>query len=369
MTQQPVSPPNYQRHRRALSSPEKNDAQDAIPRRRTLSLHELTWIAPPSPAAASLSTEVSGDSPAPPQNGGIPCPPPPPPVYSGGNSRKTKGGRIITTMWSCGICLEDFNYPKRPVKCNGGHTFCRSCLEKYIEVCLRTPGVVGFKCPMSFACGTEFPVSVASKMFPQGRVEEVLANATLKDAKSDDWVFRCENATCPGVLRAPASSSMPSFLQCNSCSQSLLLGPQDEEFYLKLRNQPGMTLEERLDAFYFARKTKQCPYCHKVIERVEGCPHMTCVCGKEFCWNCGGKYKKGSPWFLGSHYHRLAVNGCPHLLFPNNEAACKAARGALFVGKVTALVTLGPPLLVGGAVFVGIPFGIYRGCRAIYRRR
>jgi len=37
--------------------------------------------------------------------------------------------------------------------------------------------------------------------------------------------------------------------------------------------------------------TKQCPHCHKNIEKNQGCNHMTCQknsggCGHEFCWIC-----------------------------------------------------------------------------------
>ncbi|KAJ0114525.1 hypothetical protein J7T55_004768 [Diaporthe amygdali] len=36
--------------------------------------------------------------------------------------------------------------------------------------------------------------------------------------------------------------------------------------------------------------TKACPKCAKRIEKNEGCMHMTCHCGHEFCWECTG------PW-------------------------------------------------------------------------
>jgi len=35
------------------------------------------------------------------------------------------------------------------------------------------------------------------------------------------------------------------------------------------------------------RNFKQCPACKKWIERYEGCDHMTCQCGHEFCFQCG----------------------------------------------------------------------------------
>ncbi|KAM1309725.1 hypothetical protein ACFX13_006542 [Malus domestica] len=36
---------------------------------------------------------------------------------------------------------------------------------------------------------------------------------------------------------------------------------------------------------------RQCVKCNHMIELAEGCYHMTCRCGHEFCYNCGGEWK------------------------------------------------------------------------------
>ena len=35
------------------------------------------------------------------------------------------------------------------------------------------------------------------------------------------------------------------------------------------------------------KKWKQCPTCLNMVERIEGCNHMDCICGVEFCYRCG----------------------------------------------------------------------------------
>lgn len=40
-------------------------------------------------------------------------------------------------------------------------------------------------------------------------------------------------------------------------------------------------------------KYQKCKKCNCVIERNEGCPHMTCKCGHQFCYGCGTKWSSG----------------------------------------------------------------------------
>ena len=54
---------------------------------------------------------------------------------------------------------------------------------------------------------------------------------------------------------------------------------------------------------------KQCPKCKRIIERIKGCPHIICICGKSFCFNCEGDW-------VGT-YH-----ACP----PEHEEEKKKAR-------------------------------------------
>lgn len=38
-------------------------------------------------------------------------------------------------------------------------------------------------------------------------------------------------------------------------------------------------------------KYKKCYGCSRVVERNQGCPHMTCKCGSQFCYYCAGKWE------------------------------------------------------------------------------
>lgn len=36
----------------------------------------------------------------------------------------------------------------------------------------------------------------------------------------------------------------------------------------------------------------QCPKCKQYLEKIDGCNHMTCICGTQYCNKCGNEYEK-----------------------------------------------------------------------------
>jgi hypothetical protein len=47
------------------------------------------------------------------------------------------------------------------------------------------------------------------------------------------------------------------------------------------------TLRTRLSEFRIRLTTTKCPGCHMRVKKLDGCNHITCVCGTDFCYRCG----------------------------------------------------------------------------------
>ena len=63
-----------------------------------------------------------------------------------------------------------------------------------------------------------------------------------------------------------------------------------------------------------------CPSCFSLIQRTEGCPHMKCKCGAQFCYTCG------APWPCGqSHADTLPRLAEPEAVVPEAVAVPVAA--------------------------------------------
>ena len=58
---------------------------------------------------------------------------------------------------------------------------------------------------------------------------------------------------------------------------------------------------------YLAENTMVCHGCKRWCQKTEGCDHMTCKCGHEWCWRCGASYQGIRR--EGNHMHN---KGCIH---------------------------------------------------------
>ncbi|KAH8198446.1 hypothetical protein TruAng_007378 [Truncatella angustata] len=108
----------------------------------------------------------------------------------------------------------------------------------------------------------------------------------------------CSNPTCsafipPGdIFRDTAACRKCGDLTCSLCKQASHGGvcPRDEASQQVL----GMALTEGW---------QRCPTCQTLVELNTGCNHMTCRCGQEFCYVCGGAWR-------GADGQRICQ--CPH---------------------------------------------------------
>jgi len=48
--------------------------------------------------------------------------------------------------------------------------------------------------------------------------------------------------------------------------------------------------DEKSNLLMKSKKYQKCPGCEKIVEKRDGCNHITCICGYQFCYKCGNKY-------------------------------------------------------------------------------
>jgi len=96
-------------------------------------------------------------------------------------------------------------------------------------------------------------------------------NALWRQTINNPNLKLCPTADCDGVINsAKGRLHCPKckVVFCRECELPRHQGPCDVNFQHKFKN------------------WKRCPTCQVFIERTEGCNHMTCRCGHNFCYVC-----------------------------------------------------------------------------------
>lgn len=186
---------------------------------------------------------------------------------------------------------------------NISHEICILCMKTYLKNEITNNKVMNLRCPH------------CEHQFKKPELEQILDAETIK--KYDTFVLNNQVLSDPLLRFCPKCSSIVTLDQenavkgtCKQCGQEIC--PKcNHEFH------DGVSCLNAIDKdllIYRKKKdTRRCPKCKVLVEKAEGCNHMTCfVCQYEFCWICGGIY---------TSYHFLPVNplGCPGLQFARTK--------------------------------------------------
>lgn len=186
---------------------------------------------------------------------------------------------------------------------NISHEICILCMKTYLKNEILSNKVMSLRCPH------------CEHQFTKPELEQILDAETIK--KYESFVLNNQVISNPLLRFCPKCSAIVTLDNetaekgtCKQCGQDIC-AKCNHEYH------NGVSCLNAIDKdllIYRKKKdTKRCPKCKVLVEKAEGCNHMTCfVCQYEFCWICGGVY---------TSYHFLPVNplGCPGLQFARTK--------------------------------------------------
>lgn len=192
----------------------------------------------------------------------------------------------------CEICLEDKEKWQMIENDGCSHLFCSECMSKHIisRVEANTQEVV---CP-GVNCSALLNASACRHLVPMEtlvRWDEAVCNSMYVESQK----LYCPYRDCSTMLVNDTGEAMEKST-CPLCKRSFCAAcqvPWHPEFtckeFKKLNAQGG-----REDAMVMTLATKKkwqkCPKCKMLVEKSEGCIHMTCRCKHQFCYRCGEKW-------------------------------------------------------------------------------
>lgn len=192
----------------------------------------------------------------------------------------------------CNICLEPFgdnpNKLHSIAGCRG--KFHTSCFKSYLMACIESSNFP-LKCP-DVGCKNQIADINFMPIIPKTQYNLYKKRKHIKEAVDNPSKFTfCSTPNCEHIFTIPTKDSQ-AFAKCPKCQQGTCLFCK-VKFHTKLTCKEYQTYKpEDHEVCKNLRENnwKKCLKCRFWIEKNEGCNHMTCKCGNEFCYVCGKKW-------------------------------------------------------------------------------
>ncbi|KXS97151.1 hypothetical protein AC578_3072, partial [Pseudocercospora eumusae] len=157
-----------------------------------------------------------------------------------------------------------------------GHTFCDECLTEYFKKALADENLFPPKC-----CGAPISFAGASDHLPQDIVKTLV---TKQAEYTDSSRLYCHAPACSTYI--PLTRRNPQWQAgfCPACEKLTCLICKGATHEGDCPEQEALKATERLAS---ENGWRRCASCQRLIEKISGCNHITCVCKAEWCYVCG----------------------------------------------------------------------------------
>jgi hypothetical protein len=191
--------------------------------------------------------------------------------------RMTIADLLVAPPW-CAACLEHVRGAAHAYTCLACFgSFCEACLASYAAIALADVALLPLRCA-STGCRAPIPLSSVAPLL-SAQDATALADAQQRVLRPPE----------PNTFTISVPRCVAAAIADNNRVSELV---QDEHNTLSVGSDVDAQLEELME-----REGWQCcPRCGNGVERTQGCRHIVCICGGEFCYQCGDVW---SPGMLG----------------------------------------------------------------------
>ncbi|KRX06952.1 hypothetical protein PPERSA_07115 [Pseudocohnilembus persalinus] len=185
-------------------------------------------------------------------------------------------------LQECTICLEDKKKEQIMKICNH-HEFCFDCISEYYSYKIENGNVLFIKC-IKEGCPLEAKQEDIELYVSPLLFKRYLRLRNQKKNEEDPNLYQCPEINCNGFCSKNDGLCTICFeYSCAICYQKLHPG-------VSCDNVPDKEMEQAILDY----KIAPCPSCQALIQKNNGCNHITCTnCKYQFCWLCGKQYVQG----------------------------------------------------------------------------
>lgn len=193
----------------------------------------------------------------------------------------------------CPICLEEYppsGFPKRATiteLCDHPDKSCLQCLDSSITTIIQTGALHILACPI---CPQKLTTKDV-KEYANKKVYERYKYLKQQALRPGHYIS-CTNSSCGGSQAHDSDGPTGPRMVCNFCQAETCAkhrrpwheGQTCLEFDLDPAQIERLEEEEATAKMLAKEATSICPKCGQGVTKIEGCDHMMCQCGTEWCY-------------------------------------------------------------------------------------
>lgn len=210
-------------------------------------------------------------------------------------------------------CPSCFCEAEDPIRMSCDHVYCSDCFIQMCEAektatrefricCVKATNSSGTVCQRSFS------LSEIQEHLPAEAFEAVLEKSfeSYVSRNRGDFTY-CQTPDCDQVYRISSpDSERPSTFTCKKCLVSICTFCHSSHPGKPCDKAKGIAKNILSDKTKKALGVKSCPKCSMLMEKRDGCNHMTCkMCGAHVCWVCLMFFSQSEPCYT----HMRAAHG------------------------------------------------------------
>lgn len=199
----------------------------------------------------------------------------------------------------CSICFSNI-VSTRLQSCK--HLFCNDCLNHYVEshILYKSSEIT---CP-ELRCSCKLNLASVMKYLDSNALFTLYFNKLVQSiVLRDENIKQCPTPSCShiavrNIIKLPKTNriNIPSVVSC-VCNKTWCFGCQKEDhwpascelfekYQQQYKNDVGTLFDQYGNIYRTSIEYRKCPFCTSPVIKNGGCNHISCVCGKHFCWRC-----------------------------------------------------------------------------------
>ena len=202
-------------------------------------------------------------------------------------SRMIKGKKAIREsvvhapiFRECSSCFDDIPL-NSSIDLSCQHSYCSDCFAQLVLAAMKTESLWPPRC-----CLEEIPRAAILQHLSEQQVLEFGAKEKeYRTPANERWY--CTNTKC---LKFFVPSKHSTWTVCTHCKHNMCIHCRGPRHPTKERCPQDKDLQATLNEAELAG-WRACYSCQNMIELTQGCRHITCTCGAQFCYTCGARWK------------------------------------------------------------------------------